>query len=112
LGPDEFQILVDDGSESIAFEGTYVEVAPGRFHLLPSVASYAGAWCDFFLDGGAEDCEIEVLRMRMRAKARETSEGETLRFAFSSRSFVTLTLFGSTTTAKMKVSIQGAAYRY
>jgi hypothetical protein len=112
LGPGEFQILVDDGTDTISFEGTYEEVAPGRARLLPSVASYAGAWCDLFLAGGAEECEIEVLKMKMRAKAKQTSNGEILRFGFSSRSVVTITLLGETTTAGLKVSIQGAAYRY
>lgn len=112
LGPDEFQILVDDGTDTLTFEGTYEEVAPGRVSLLPSVASYAGAWCDLFLAGGAEKCEIEVLKMKMNARAKETGEGEVLRFGFSSRSVVTITLLGETTTAGLKVSIRGAAYQY
>ncbi|MCI0585216.1 MAG: hypothetical protein L0323_00085 [Planctomycetes bacterium] len=112
LGPDEFQILVDDGTDTISFDGTYEEVAPGRVRLVPSVASYAGAWCEFFLAGGAEKCEIEVLKLKMKARAKENSEGEVLRFGFSGRSVVTTALLGETTTTVLKVSIRGAAYQY
>src|SRR5262245_39756329 len=111
IGPDEFEILVDDGAESISFGGAYVEPAPGHYRLLPSATSYAGTWCDFFLDGGAEDCGIEVQKMKMGAKAKQTDVGESLRFGFSSRSIATITMFGETTTTTMKVSIKGSASR-